>query len=53
MRCDSWGSLLAHTLASLWFGCEPKAKVATRMVIEILFNNKFQIFSFEIIHISI
>jgi hypothetical protein len=29
MRCDSWASLLALTLASLCFGCEPKAKVAT------------------------
>ncbi len=29
MRCDSRASLLARTLASLYFGYEPKAKVAT------------------------
>jgi hypothetical protein len=29
MRCDSWASLLAHTLASLCLGREPKARVTT------------------------
>jgi len=29
MKCDSWASLLASTLASPCFGHEPKAKVAT------------------------
>ncbi len=29
MRCDSWASLLVHTLASLCFSREPKARVAT------------------------
>jgi hypothetical protein len=28
MRCDSWASLLAYTLASPYLGYEPKAKVA-------------------------
>ncbi len=28
MKCDSWTSLLAHTLASLCFGYKPKARVA-------------------------
>jgi hypothetical protein len=32
MRCDSWASLLTHTLASLCFGCKPKAKVMTKGV---------------------
>jgi hypothetical protein len=30
MKCDSWASLLAHTLTSPYFGCEPMAKVATK-----------------------
>jgi hypothetical protein len=29
MRCDSWASFLAHTLASPCFGHEPKARVVT------------------------
>ncbi len=29
MRCDSQASFLARTLASLYFGHEPKARVAT------------------------
>jgi len=29
MKCDSWAPFLAHTLASLCLGREPKAKVAT------------------------
>jgi hypothetical protein len=29
MKCDSWASLLARTLASPCFGCEPKARVIT------------------------
>jgi hypothetical protein len=29
MRCDSQASLLARTLASPYFDCEPKAKVTT------------------------
>jgi hypothetical protein len=29
MKCDSWASFLAHTFASLYVGCEPKARVAT------------------------
>jgi hypothetical protein len=29
MKCDSWASLLARTLASPCFGHEPKARVAT------------------------
>jgi hypothetical protein len=29
MRCDSRASLLARTLASPCFSCEPKARVAT------------------------
>ncbi len=29
MKCDSWASLLAHTFASLYFGCEPNVRVAT------------------------
>jgi hypothetical protein len=29
MRCDSWASLLALTLASPCLGRKPKAKVAT------------------------
>jgi hypothetical protein len=32
MRCDSRGSLLAHTFASPCLGREPKAKVATLVV---------------------
>jgi len=31
MKCDSWASLLARTLASPCLGCEPKARVATSM----------------------
>jgi len=30
MRCGSWASLLAFTLASPCFGHEPKAKVTTQ-----------------------
>jgi len=37
MKCDSWVSLLAHTLASPSPGCEPKAKVATSR--DTLFQN--------------
>ncbi len=29
MKCDSWASFLVPTFASLYFGHEPKAKVAT------------------------
>jgi len=29
MRCDSWASLLAHTLASPCLGHKPKARVVT------------------------
>jgi len=29
LRCDSWASFLAHTLASPCLSCEPKVKVAT------------------------
>jgi hypothetical protein len=29
MKCESWASLLAHTLASPCFGREPKVRVAT------------------------
>jgi hypothetical protein len=29
MKCDSQASLLAHTFANLYFGHEPKVKVAT------------------------
>jgi hypothetical protein len=29
MKCDSRASLLAHTLANLDLGCEPKVRVAT------------------------
>jgi hypothetical protein len=31
MKCDSHDSLLAHTFASLYFGCEPKPRVVTGM----------------------
>jgi len=30
MRCDSWASLLARTLASPCLGHEPKVRVATK-----------------------
>jgi hypothetical protein len=32
MKCDSRASLLAHTLASHYFGRKPKARVATYKV---------------------
>jgi hypothetical protein len=32
MKCDSRASLLAYTFASLYFGREPKARVATVVV---------------------
>jgi hypothetical protein len=31
MRCDSWASLLAHTLTNPCLGREPKVRVATLM----------------------
>jgi len=31
MRCDFWASFLALTLVSLYLGCEPKVKVATKV----------------------
>jgi hypothetical protein len=34
MRCDSWASLLARTLASPCLGCNPKARVATIEMVE-------------------
>ncbi len=33
MKCASWASFLARTLASPCFGCEPKAKVMTLWVL--------------------
>jgi hypothetical protein len=41
MKCDSWASLLAHTLASPCLGCEPKAKVATYGVSPSFPNNNY------------
>jgi hypothetical protein len=32
MKYDSWASLLAHSFASPCFGCEPKVRVATKVV---------------------
>jgi hypothetical protein len=40
MRCDSWASLLARTLATLCFGHNPKAKVATLKVCFLTLNRK-------------
>jgi len=34
MRCDSRASLLAHTFASPYLGCEPKVRVATITLIQ-------------------
>jgi hypothetical protein len=42
MRCDSWASLLAFTLANPCFGREPKARVA------ILWDFKSEINSFHL-----
>jgi hypothetical protein len=33
MRCDSWASFLAHTLVSPCLGREPKARVATKIIL--------------------
>jgi hypothetical protein len=40
MKCDSWASLLAFTLASPYLGHEPKVRVAT------LLSKKFQVNTF-------
>jgi hypothetical protein len=35
-KCDSWVALLARTFPCLCFGCKPKAKVVTLMIIYFL-----------------
>jgi hypothetical protein len=42
MKCDSRASLLARTFTSLCLGCEPKIRVTTKLVIEILLNIDIQ-----------
>ncbi len=44
MRCDFWSSFLPCTIASLFLGCKPKAKVATHIQVGSLgslFSTKF------------
>jgi hypothetical protein len=45
MKCDSYASLLAHTFASPYLDCKPKAKVATQL--NLIFEACLKVFEFE------